>query len=488
MDTTNTNTIIIACIGLYLIALLGLGFLANKRRKSNSLKEFYLAGSGLGSFVLLFTLYATQYSANTMLVTPAEVVNKGMGMILILGYMTAVVIFYLTFAPQLYNISKKFNFITPGDWFDYRFNLPKLTLLANVILVLVSVNFLLSQLMAMGHVVNGVTDGQVPYWAGVVSLAFVVIIYESLGGMRAVAWTDVIQGVMLFAGLVGLFLIVMPDTDELTKISAWLIKNEPQKIGVPEVSFRVYWASILLMIGLGGAVYPQVIQRIYAAKSIKSLRQSLGAMVVMPLVTVLILFLLGVISIPHFVDAQDVSKDTVLPIMLNVWGGDSALNFGLMVMVVVGLIAAIMSTADSVLLSLSSIVAKDILGKFRFKNASSERLTKIGKLFSWAIMFLMVLVALQPKITLWGLIELKMQILVQTAPLFLLGIHSQKVTSKGMFVGLCIGFVFATGAFFLGIKTIYNVHVGLIGFVLNILCCYIFSNPKRKVYEMSHNN
>ncbi|MEM7380925.1 MAG: hypothetical protein AAF361_06980 [Bacteroidota bacterium] len=247
MDTT----ILIICIAGYLILLIALGLWANSRRKSNSLKDFYLAGGGLGSFVLLFTLYATQYSANTMLVTPAEVVNQGMGMILILGYLTAVVVFYLTFAPQLYQISRKFNFITPGDWFDHRFNLPKLTLLANIILVIVSVSFLLSQLMAMGHIVNGATNGEIPYWVGVVALAFVVIVYETLGGMRAVAWTDVIQGVMLFAGLIGLFFLVVPDTTELQKISIWLIENEPQKIEVPEAGFRIYWASILLMIGLG---------------------------------------------------------------------------------------------------------------------------------------------------------------------------------------------------------------------------------------------
>lgn len=474
------STILISSIGGYLILLLGLGFLANSRKKSNSLKEFYLAGRGLGPFVLLFTLYATQYSANTMLVTPAEVVNRGMGMILILGYMTAVVVFYLTFAPQLYRISRKFNFITPGDWFDHRFKLPKLTLLANGILVIVSINFLLSQLMAMGHIINGATEGRIPYWMGVVSLAFVVIVYESLGGMRAVAWTDVIQGVMLFAGLLGLFIMVMPDTTELAKISNWLIENEPKKIGVPKVGFRIYWASLLLMIGLGGAVYPQAIQRIYAAKSVKSLRQSLGAMVIMPFVTVLILFLLGMVSIPHFMDTEQVSKDTVLPTMLSFWANASTFHLGLAVMVIIGLIAAIMSTADSVLLSLSSILAKDVFGKFKSRNISSERLTKIGKMFSWGIMLLMVLVALRPKITLWGLIELKMQILVQIAPLFLLGIYTKNVTSKGMFVGLCIGFVFATATFLLNIKTIGHVHVGLIGLVVNIIGCYVFSRDKSK--------
>ena len=135
----NLTTTILFSISIYLFVLVILGLWANKQRKSNSLKDFYLAGGELSSFVLLFTLYATQYSANTILVTPAEVVNKGMGMIMILGYMTAIVVFFLTFAPQLYRISRQHEFITPGDWFDFRFKMPSLSLLANILLIIVSV-------------------------------------------------------------------------------------------------------------------------------------------------------------------------------------------------------------------------------------------------------------------------------------------------------------------------------------------------------------
>ena len=409
-----------------------------------------------------------------------------MGMILVLGYMTAIVVLYLTFAPQLFEISKKHNFITPGDWFDIRFKMPSLTLAANLILVIVSVNFLLSQLIAMGHIANGITDGQVPYWAGVVFLALIVIVYETLGGMRAVAWTDVIQGLMLLIGLVGLFFIVIPDVDELTAISNWLIENEPEKIEVPKPDFRVYWASTVLMIGLGGAVYPQVIQRIYAAKTVKVLKKSLGAMVFMPLITVLILFLLGVISIPHFIEATDASKDNVLPQMLQVWGQKSILAFVLMIVVVLGLLAAIMSSADSILLSLSSIISKDILGKSILKNSSDQQLAKTGKMISWAIMFLMVLVALQPKITLWGLIELKMQIMVQVAPLFILGVHSKKITSHGMMTGLLIGFLFSITTFFMEYKTFAGIQSGLIGLMLNVIACFVFSYLFRNKLNVNH--
>ncbi|MBO6524513.1 MAG: sodium:solute symporter family protein [Balneolaceae bacterium] len=470
-----TTEIIIICIGLYLLLLITIGILSRRNKSSGSLKDHYLAGGNLGAFVLLLTLYATQYSANTLLVTPAEVVNKGFSMILILGYMTSVVIFYLTFAPQLYKISRKADFITPGDWFDFRFKLPKLTLFSNTILIIVSVNFLLSQLIAMGHIASGFTEGKIPYWAGVVFLALIVILYETLGGMRAVAWTDVLQGIMLIAGLIGMFLIFFPDVEQLNNISKWLIENEPEKINLPDANLALYWGSTVLMIGIGAAVYPQAIQRIYAAKTLSILKKSIGAMVFMPFITVLVLFFLGVISIPHFVESESISTDSVLPIMLEHWGSHSQLSFVLMVMIVVSLLAAIMSTADSVLLTLSSIISKDVLGKTILKSAPEEKITKYGKTTSWVIMGILIIFALQPRITLWGLIELKMQILIQIAPLFILGVHSTKVTSKGVFAGLCVGSIFAICAFFLDIKTIAGIQIGLIGFIINVICCFTFS-------------
>jgi SSS family solute:Na+ symporter/sodium/pantothenate symporter len=134
-----------------------------------------------------------------------------------------------------------------------------------------------------------------------------------------------------------------------------------------------------------------------------------------------------------------------------------------------------------VLLSLSSIIAKDILGKSVLKKAKDEQLTKIGKYFSWIIMVVMVLIALQPKITLWGLIELKMQILIQIAPLFLLGVHSQRITPKGMFWGLCIGLSFSFVAFIMSWRNFVGIQVGLIGFTLNIVACFLFSTRKNRI-------
>ncbi len=459
-------------IPAYLILLLFLGWKAKQQRQDSSLKEFYLAGKGLGTYILLFTLYATQYSSNTMMVVPAEVVNQGYGMILVLGYMTAIVICYLTFAPGLYALSRVQTFITPGDFIDQRFGSPRLSLLVNMVFIVVSLNFLLAQLMAMGYITESISNGVIPYWLGVTGLALIVIIYETIGGMRAVAWTDLIQGGMLLIGLIGIFMVVGPTPAKLEDVTGWLLQHDPARAQVPSATFRVYWASTVLMVGLGASVYPQAIQRLYAARSLKTLKLSLSWMVFMPLFTVLILFLLGVVSIPYYPELNGTSTDAVLPEMLHLWGQQSIVAQVLVTLVILGLIAAIMSTADSVLLTMSSILAKDILGKGRLKNQPEARLTSYGKVISILVMIVATLWAMNPTITLWGLIELKMQLLVQVVPVFILGVHSH-FKARSMYFGMVAGLAFAIITFMIGQSTIGGVQSGLIGLALNLLIAAI---------------
>ena len=69
----------------------------------------------------------------------------------------SVVVAYLLFAPDLYRISRKHQFVTPGDWIQHRFNSPALTLTASLLFVVAIANYLLAQLTAMGHVVAGLS-------------------------------------------------------------------------------------------------------------------------------------------------------------------------------------------------------------------------------------------------------------------------------------------------------------------------------------------
>ena len=456
-------------VGLYLLVLIALGYATRRPGGQSGLGDFYLAGRDLGVFVLVLTLYATQYSGNTLLGYPGEAFQIGYAWVMSVGFMMAIVVVYLTFAPRLQRIARRRAFVTPGDWIAFRFGSPRLTLAANALLVVAIANYLLAQLVAMGHVTEGLSGGAVPYWAGVVLLTLVIGIYETIGGMRAVAWTDCVQGIMLLAGLTGLLLAVVPSPTDLGAVTAAIAAEAPEKVAVPPWSVTRNWLSTILLIGFSAAVYPHAIQRIYAARNAATLKRALSVMVFLPLVTTGVMFLVGVLAIAELPAGGD--PDQVMPLLLTAWSGRSLALYFLSVVVITAVVAAIMSTADSVLLSLSSILAKDLLGQTLLRGASEAQLTRVGKRLSWLVVAVLVVLALAPRTTLWGLTEIRMEILAQVAPLFVLGIAWRRLTTAAAITGLAVGCATYAGLLLAGYPEVWNIHAGVIALGVNVGCC-----------------
>ena len=101
----NTGGIIF--MGFYLFALIGIGLAGRLARKEDSLSDFYLAGRGMGVFVLFLTLYATQYSGNTMIGFSGRAYRSGFTTLVAVTFMSAIIGLYLIYAPRLYRLSKK---------------------------------------------------------------------------------------------------------------------------------------------------------------------------------------------------------------------------------------------------------------------------------------------------------------------------------------------------------------------------------------------
>lgn len=473
------STAVIAGLVAYIGVLAALGFRARAARASGSLDDFYLAGRGLSGVVLLFTLYATQYSGNTLVGYPGEAYRVGFPWVMSVGFMLAVVVVYLFIAPGLRRDSGRHRFVTPADWLDHRFGDPWLTGVTNVIMAAAIANYLLAQLMAMGHVVSGLSEGAVPYAAGVLVLAAAILGYELLGGLRAVAWTDCLQGGLLAVGLIGLLAATILTGDGLEAATRWILEHEPAKALKPSGTVQAGWASTVLLIGFAGAVYPHAIQRIFAARSTGSLRRALSVMAFLPFLTTLPVFFVGILALPRLAGLEGVAADQVLPSLVRGWASESAWMFGLAVITVVGVVAAIMSTADSVLLTLSSMVAKDFAAPWLRRRGDGtvpeERVTRIGKAVSLAIMGILVAIAVTPRISLWGLLELKMELLAQAAPVFVLGLSWRRLRARAALAGVIVGTLLAAGLTLAGMGRIGGVHAGLLGAAANAAVAVVLS-------------
>lgn len=453
---------------LYLLALVAVAVVARRARADESPSDHFLAGRHLGVFVLFLTLYATAYSGNSLLGYPGEAYRRGFSWVMATGFMMSIIVVFHALAPGLRAVAVREGFVTPGDWIRHRFrgegHVRALRIAVALLMCTALGNFLLAQMVAMGHVVVSITDGAVPYAAGVVGLAGVILFYETLGGMRAVAWTDAAQGVLMLVGLGMLLTWLLAEGGGLVATTAAIAEARPGSLVVPDDAERANWASTIVLLGLASVLYPQAIQRIYAARSGKTLRRAFAWMTFMPLTTTLVVTLIGWAAIPRFEALGRLQADRVMPLLLGEWAASGPEAALLAVLIFVGALAAIMSTADSVLLTLGSIVAGDLLGRARDAPAT----TRLGKRVAAAVMVGAVILALSPKLTLWRLIELKMELLIQCVPAFLMALHWRSLRAVPILAGLLLGALLAVAAAAMGWKRVGGVHVGLIALAVNL--------------------
>jgi len=277
-------------MAVYLAALLGLGWLGRVSRREESLRDFYLGGSSFGFAVLFLTLFATQYSGNTLLGFAGRSYQQGATYVVSVTFMILVITIMMIYAPRLFRLARRFGYITPVDFVFHRFGSHGLRVMSVLLLCWGLANYILEQLVAMGHAVEAISSGRIGFMTGVVLLAVVMLIYESLGGMRSVAWTDVIQGALLGVGCFAILYILVTTKGGLDAATRDILVTAPEKLEVPDGRGLRVWFSNLFLLGFGVAIYPHAIQRIFAAGSLKSLRRSLAAMSFMPLATTLLAF------------------------------------------------------------------------------------------------------------------------------------------------------------------------------------------------------
>lgn len=338
-------------------------------------------------------------------------------------------------------------------------------------------NYLLAQLMTMGRALQGLAGpyGDEAYNYGVVGLALIMLIYGTLGGIRAIAWTDVIQGGVL---MVGFFILLALLFDQFGPLSAATerIAASPDafKVARPEPAMLREWLSYVIVIGMGGALYPHAIQRIYAAKSRRVLNRSLATMAFLPFTTALIAVIAGIYALAYVPGLEGASTDQVLARLLRIIQENSLFGYAVVVVIFSAVLAALMSTADSAMLSISSMFTKDIYAVHVNPDASQPELTKLGKRCSWIVVGALVLLAilLKNQASLIALIDRKFDVLVQLVPAFMLGIHLPFLKKVPVLAGLVVGLVIALGlAFgpfdFVVAGKVWGLHPGLYGLAVN---------------------
>jgi SSS family solute:Na+ symporter len=226
----------------------------------------------------------------------------------------------------------------------------RMSLAASILIVIAWVGVVAGQIVAAGTVLSILGIGPVTFWMTVFTI--VLVAYAILGGQFSIIRTDVFQSVILFAGIFTALVLVISQVGGFHGLKVSLL---PSYFSFP-VSSAFGWKSLISLLILVGATYvvgPDMYSRLFCAKGERTAQRSaiLSAFLFIPLA-----FAITLIGMSAKVLYPDISAEGAFPQVLA-----SVLSPGLSGLIIAALTAALMSSADTCLLSQSVILTEDIV-------------------------------------------------------------------------------------------------------------------------------
>ena len=457
---------------IYLAILVGLALWS--RQETHTMSGYFIAGKKLPPWVVAFSTNATGESGWLLLgLTGMGYAVGAQAFWVVAGEVVGIALAWLLLSRRVKRLSDQSDSITVPDLLAARFDdkthvLRKISVL--IILVMVGA-YVAAQMVATGKAFDGFTG--MNYSTGVLVGATVIILYTLVGGYKAVAWTDLIQGILMLLGLIIVPLIAIDAAGGWSAVVTDLKGQDPGLLTAwgPEGKSTAALVGIVsfLAVGLPFMGVPQLMVRFMSARSEQSLVPAMVISVIVILLFDLGAVLTGMAGRALFPGLED--PESILPListtMLHpVLGG--------IMMVVV--LAAIMSTVDSLLILASSAVVRDYWQQIRGSKLSDRALANRGKLVTVVIGVIGIAFALhQTPMIFWFVLFAWSGLGAAFGPVLLCALWYRGTNLAGAVAGMLGGFI-TTVVWVLWLKSgVYDLLEVIPGFIVGFALTIIIS-------------
>ncbi|MCZ6767264.1 MAG: sodium/proline symporter [bacterium] len=426
---------------IYLIVLLVCGLAASRLMKR--LDDFLLAGRRLGPLSAAVSERASGESAWFLLGLPGAAYAFGFNQFWsVIGIAFGVFASWSLIALALRRQTEALGALTIPDYFEMRFKdspLPlrrTLRLLSMAIIILFYTGYVAAQFVGGGKILNA-TFGIDPMW-GIIIGAIIVMLYTMLGGFLAVVWTDVVQGLMM-AGvavilpIVGIIKLGGPTNlvANLEPLGEGFLTMNAGKTGSAFV-FGVMLGS--LSWGFGYFGQPHLLTRFMAIRKPTDVRKGMLIAVFWVLAAYWGAALIGIVAAGTFGGGIE-DPEMVMPLLArDLMPGWIA---GIMI---AGAVAAMMSTADSQLLVITSAMVEDLYVRLINPKAPARRLVLFSRIATVAASGLALILAFGSKELIFDMVAYAWSGLGSSfGPPLLLALRWKKTTAYGVLAGMLGG-------------------------------------------------
>ncbi|MDI3535103.1 MAG: solute:Na+ symporter, family [Thermosediminibacterales bacterium] len=480
---------IIVAVAIYGIVVFYVSNLAKKSGQSTT-QDFYIAGRSATSIMMLGTVALSIWSALAFYGYGAGIYRNGVGYFSGIPGACLVGLYASTIMYRLWLLSKKYGYETPGDFMADRFYSPAYRWIVSLTCVIFVIPYISLQIIGVANGFEVVSSGKITFWVAVAILTVYILGHVLEGGSKSVVLADTVAG---FSGVAILVISVIFMTKAilpggLAEGTRIIMEKSPDFLRhTGPYSSWIGTLGLSFSAGIAIIAWPHIFVRSYMAKSAKVF---LVMAAVFPLLETfafsmfLIQAFLGRVAFPGLVGK---AADNLVPML--------ALEYTppiIAILLVVGVFAFGMSTADSQLLVASSIIQKDIYENGLSKKGSGSQKDKI-KFSKIALVIMMVLVLLVVKYRPAVLVDYAYKFsspgFAQLMPAMIAGLYWSRATKEGAIVGTLAGVatVIITLFFYNPVKIVHPILWGLaVNTLLLIVVSYLTPPPPKEVQERIH--
>jgi len=359
------------------------GLFARRRQapgRSPEAQRDYVLGPGLRTLALLATMAATNFSAFTVFGLSGVGYRLGWAYYPIMGFGTGLMaLSFILLGVPLRRLSALHGFLTPADFIAFRYRCPALGKAFSVALIALTLPYLATQAIAGGRLLEAAAG--IPYALGSLLVVGVTALYTLGGGFRAVTATDGFQVAVLIGGSGAAFAAIIAKAGGFAALGARLAAQASGRLARSGEAGALPFAALIgtwLLWCLADPLFPQITQRFYAAKDDRSLRRTAAFY---PLVTGGLFFMtigVGVAGAALLPGLSGSATEQVFT-KLAIREGMGALS----ALFVLAALAALMSTMDSQLLTVSSMLVQDFVPASRRSRGLDRALVAGLALLAW---------------------------------------------------------------------------------------------------------
>lgn len=490
----SSKVAIFIAFAAYLCFMIAIGAICMRRTKST--EDYFLGGRGLNSWVAALSAQASDMSGWLLMGLPGSIYALGTGQSWIaIGLFLGTVCNWLLISKRLrrYTIVAN-NSMTLPEFFENRFHDTKKILLtiSSIVIVIFFLVYTASALASGGKLFNTVFG--VDYHVALAIGAVVILTYTFMGGFLAVCTTDFIQGTLMLIGLLtvpilafafvnGNFVSNIEQTNVAGGYSSYmsLFQNGERPYTIIEILSQLAW-------GLGYCGMPHILVRFMAVKSEKEIKKSSIIAISWCFLSLLAACVIGVVGRAYLLDylkdavlADNQTESVFIVMIQTVFTKNLAVPF-IAGIFLCGILAAIMSTADSQLLVCASSVSKDIYKNIVRPNADDKKVLRISRVTVLVVAVLAFLIAWDPNSSIMDLVSDAWAGLGSAfGPAVVLALFWKRVNLPGTVAGIVTGgltVIIWDYIPLVGGQTIYAataVYSLLVGFFLSLLVNVIVS-------------